>query len=369
MRIKCRRDGLLSAFQFATGAVAGRDQKPVLQNVKVSANAGMDRFTLQSTNLEVGIRLECNSTIVEEPGDALIPAAKMLTIIRESPDEDLTVETRNSTCNVRGQSSEFELCSEDPTHFPDVPTFSADKYHEIQAGTLRELIRRTLFAVATESPRYALTGILWELEGSTIRLVATDCRGLAVAEGPAKAQSDHNPKGTHVVPTKAMQPLERNLHGPDDEQIRVSLRSNEALFQIGQTMIHTRLVEGRFPAYKDILPKKAAIKVSLVTGPFHAAIRQAAVMAEDETKKVDFNFEPKKLVLRAENAEAGRSQVELPIEYAGKPLEIAFHPKLLTDMLRALDPMSDLTLALMDSKSPALFRCGDNYSYLAMPLN
>lgn len=367
MKILCRRDGLLPVFQLASGAVAGRDQKQMLQNVKVTAET--DRLILQATNLEIGIRLECNSTIVEESGDALLPAAKMLTIVRESPDEDLTVETRDSTCHVRGQSSEFELSSDDPGHFPDVPAFAADKYHEIQVGTLRELIRRTLFAVANESPRYALTGILWELEGNTARLVATDCRGLAVAEGPAKTHGDHAPKGTHVVPTKAMQLLERNLHCPDDEHVRVNLRPNEALFQLGQTTIYTRLVEGRFPPYKDIFPKKTAIKVPLIAGPFHAAIRQAAVMAEQEAKKVDFRFEPKKLTLRAESAEAGRSQVELPIEYAGKSLEIAFHPQLLTNMLRTLGPIDELTLAMTDGKSPALFRRADNYSYLAMPLN
>jgi DNA polymerase III subunit beta len=164
-----------------------------------------------------------------------------------------------------------------------------------------------------------------------------------------------------------MQLLEKNLHDPD-EQVRVTVRPNEILFQTDQATIYSRLVEGRYPKYQEVFPKKVGVKVPLVVGPFHAAIRQAAVMAENDTKKVVCGFEAKKLVLRAQSAEAGRSQVVVPIDYTGKALEIGFDPKLLTDMLRALDPMDELTLEMTDGKTPALFRAGDDYSYLVMPL-
>src|SRR5438132_7652158 len=120
---------------------------------------------------------------------------------------------------------------EEPGDFPDVPAFTGDKYHELPAGMLREMIRRTIFAAAVENPRYALTGVLWELEGESARLVATDGRRLAVANGPATAHGTHTTKDhPHVVPTKAMQLLERNLQDPD-ELVRVCLRPNEALFK------------------------------------------------------------------------------------------------------------------------------------------
>ena len=170
-----------------------------------------------------------------------------------------------------------------------------------------------------------------------------------------------------MVPTKAMHLLEKNL--PDSSDlVRVTLRPNEALFQTGPATIYSRLVEGRFPAYKDVLPKKTLIKVPLVAGPFHSSIRQAAVMTEQETKRVLCSFKPKMLILEAQSPDAGRSHVELPIDYTGKPVDIAFHPKNLTDVLRALDPSDELTLSMSDGKSPGLFRFGDNYSYLVMPL-
>jgi len=366
MRIHCRRDGLLPAFQSASIAVASRDQKPVLQTVK--ATAGPDRCTLQATNLELGIRLDFNSTIVDEPGEVLLPASRTLAIMRETPDEELTVEAKDNVCCVRGQSSEFELCTEDPMRFPDVPAFTADKYHEIKVGIIREMIRRTLFAVAAENTRYSLTGILWELDGASACLVGTDGRRLAVAQGATMAHGGHTANGQyHVVPAKAMHLLERNLHDPN-EQLRVSLTKNEAFFKTDRVTIYTRLVEGRYPRYREVIPKKANLKVPLAVGPFFMALRQAAIMADEESRKVSLRFEKQKLTLQALGADTGRSRVELPIEYDGQAMEIAFDPRSLTDMLRILPQDSAIMLEMNDGKTPAVFQCGGDFTYVVVPL-
>jgi DNA polymerase-3 subunit beta len=201
------------------------------------------------------------------------------------------------------------------------------------------------------------------------RLVATDGRRLAVADGSATAQGEHSTKGqTHVVPTKAMQLLERNLVDAD-ERVRVSLRPNEALFKTERAMIYSRLVEGRYPPYREVFPKKQTVKVPLVVGPFYAAVRQAAIMTDDDSKKVVFSFGKKKLTMQARGAQTGRSKVELPIDYDGKAIDIAFDPKFLTEMLRVLSAEDALVLELSDGNSVALFRCGDKYSYIVMPLS
>jgi DNA polymerase-3 subunit beta len=367
MKVRCHREGLLSAVQLASVAVPSRDLKPILRNLKAIADG--DRCTFLATDLELGIRLEVRGLNVEESGDALLPANRLLAILRESTDDEMTVEADAQRCLVRGQFNEFEMGGEDPADFPDVPEFSGDKYHEIDAGQLREMIRRTIFAAATENLRYAVTGILWELEGESVRLVATDGRRLAVADGTGTANGGHQTKGqSHVVPTKAMQLLERNLQDPE-ERIRVSLRPNEALFKTERAMIYSRLVEGKYPNYRDVFPKKPTAKVPLVVGPFHAAVRQAAIMTDDESKKVAFTFDKKKLTLAAQGPATGRSKVEMPIEYEGASIKISFDPKFLTDMLRVLNPDDALTLELTDANSVALFRCGKNYAYIVMPLS
>ncbi len=366
MKAHFHREGLLAAFQIASAAVAPRDVKPILRNLKAIAET--DRCTLMATDLELGIRLEVRGVKVEEPGEAILPSARTLAILRESPDEELALEADTNQCVVRGQYNEFEMPGEDPANFPDVPAFAEEKYHELTAGCLREMIRRTIFAVAAENPRYALTGILWEVEPSQARLVATDGRRLAVVQGPATAHGEHETKNqTPVVPTKAMSLLERNLQDPD-EVVRVSIRPNEVLFKTERAMIYTRLVEGRYPPYREVFPKKQTVKVALTAGPFLAAVRQAAIMTDEESKKVVFTFAKKKLTLQASGAETGRSKVELPLDYDGKSLEIKFDPRFLTDMLRVLEPDAALTLELVDGGSPALFRIGTDYSYVLMPL-
>lgn len=367
MKASYHREGLLAAFQLASAAVAARDVKPILRNLKAITTA--DRCTLMATDLELGIRLEVRGVKVEEPGEAILPGTRTLSILRESTDEEIHIEADADRVMVHGASNEFEMSSEDPGNFPDVPDFGEEKYHELSAGVLREMIRRTIFATAVENPRYALTGVLWELEDGQARLVATDGRRLAVMQQPATAHAGHTTQGqTPVVPTKAMQLLERNLHD-SDETVRIGFRPNEVLIKTERATIYSRLVEGRYPPYREIFPKKQTARIPLAVGAFYTAVRQSAIMTDDDSKRVTFSFAKKKLTLQARGAETGRAKIELPVEYEGKAMEINFDPRFLSDMLRVLGPDAPLLLELVDGNSPALFRSGEEYSYIVMPLS
>ncbi len=367
MKVHCHREGLLAAFQLAGSAVPSKDIKPILRNIKTVAEK--DRCTLLATDLEIGIRLEVRGVNVDQAGEAVVPAQKTLAILREATDDEVHIEADAQACFIRGEHNEYEMGGEDPAEFPDVPAFSEDKYHEVAAGPLREMIRRTIFAAAVENPRYALTGVLWELNGDKARLVATDGRRLAVADGIASAHGGHaTGNGTHVVPTKAMSLLERLLSDPE-EKVLVSLRPNEALFKTERAMLYSRLVEGRYPPYKEVFPKKQTVKIPLNLAAFHSAVRQAAIMTDEESKKVVFSWAKKKLTLQARGAASGRSKVEMPLEYDGKAIEINFDPKFITDMLRVLPDDAPLTVELVDGSTVGLFKSGESYSYIVMPLS
>lgn len=366
MKATCHREGLLGACQLASAAVPSRDIKPILKNLKATAENG--HCTLMATDLEVGIRLEVRGLQIDEPGQAIMPAARLLAILREAQDDELTIETDASSCQVKGETAEWNMPSEDPANFPDLPVFTDDKYHELTAGALREMIRRTVFATADESARYSMTGVLWELEGDQVKLIATDGRRLALAQGTGQEVGGHSTKGqTPVVPSKAMSLLERNLQD-DKEVVRVGFRPNEVLFRTERAVIYSRLVEGRFPDYRQVFPKKPTSKVPLAVGPFLAAVRQAAIMTDEDSKRVMFRFAKKKLTLEAQGSTTGRSRVEMAVEYDGKGVDIAFNPAYVVDMLRVLPIDAELSLELVDGASPALFRSGANYSYLVMPL-
>src|SRR5215213_6168465 len=128
MKIVCHREGLLSACQLASAAVAVRDVKPVLRNLKAIVDD--DRCTIMATDLELGIRLEVRGIKVEEPGEALLPTNRIISILRESTEEELSIEAGPDACLVRGQTTEFEMPGEDPAAFPDIPAFAEEKYHE-----------------------------------------------------------------------------------------------------------------------------------------------------------------------------------------------------------------------------------------------
>jgi DNA polymerase-3 subunit beta len=214
-----------------------------------------------------------------------------------------------------------------------------------------------------------MTGVLWELEGDQARLVATDGRRLAVTQGLATGTGGHTTKGTMpVVPTKAMSLLERNLQD-DEEPVRISLHPNEVLFRTGRSVIYSRLVEGRFPNYRDVFPKKQTVKIPLTVAPFLTAVRQAAIMTDQESRRVAFTFAQNNLTLQAQGAGSGRSKVEMPVNYDGKSLAVNFNPAFLIDMLRVLPGEGELVLELVDGSCPALFRHGADYSYLVMPLS
>ena len=162
--------------------------------------------------------------------------------------------------------------------------------------------------------------------------------------------------------------LERNLND-DAEMVRASIRPNEVLFRTERAMIYSRLVEGRYPNYREVFPKKQAVKVPLTVGPFLSSVRQAAIMTDEESKRVVFHFTKKKLTLQAQGAATGRSKVEMPVDYDGKNLDISFNPAFLVEMLKVLPPDEGLNLELIDGASPALFKAGNDYSYLVMPLS
>jgi DNA polymerase-3 subunit beta len=368
MKVVCHREGLLSACQLASAALPSREVKPVLRNL--NAMVDKDCCTLIATDLELGIRLEVRGIRVDEPGEALLHASRLISILRESTDEEMTIEAGPESCRVLGATNEFDMPGEDPSAFPDVPAFDEEKYHEFTAGVLREMIRCTIFATASgEQLRYgATTGILWELDGTDATLIGTDGRRLAVMKGAAEVHGGHTTKGTMpVVPAKAMNLLERNLSEPD-EKICISFRTNEVLMKTERAMVYSRLVEGKFPDWRRAMPQKQPTRVPLTVGPFMSAVRQAAIMTDDESKRVRFEFAKGKLTLRAQGSEAGQSRVELPVQYAGKNLEISFDPKFVIDMLKVLEPDTPLTLDLSDGSSPAVFRHDPSYLYVVVPL-
>lgn len=365
MKATCNREDLLAAFQTVSGVVPTRSPKPILLNVKLVAKK--DDVTLLATDLEVGIRCRVGGVEVGNAGQVVLPTARVLAILRESSDPVIEIETNEDKTLIRGQRSRFQLTSEPPEEFPEVPDFTDEKYHTVSSTLLRTMIRRTVFATDVESTRYALNGLLVELEGNKISLVGTDGRRLAVTRGNATAVGGHTTKEfTPVVPSKAMNLIDRTLQ--EEEEVHLALQPNKAVLQSQRAVISSRLVEGRFPRYQEVFPSRSEVTVPLNVRDLLQAVRQAMIVTNEESRGVDFSFADGRLTLIGRAPEVGESHVELPISFDAKEIAITFDPRYLVDMLRVLNEESTVNLDLIDHQSAAVFKTDDGYTYIVMPL-
>lgn len=371
MKVICDREKLLAAFQIASVVAPTRSPKPILRNVKfeVGGQGAEGQGTLMATDLEVGVRVSLDKIEVEAPGDAILPIDRFGLIVRESSDAKLRIESDGQGTLVRGDRSEFKLPASNPEEFPAIAEFSEGKYHAVPARLFKELIRRTVFATDTESSRYALGGVLLEMDGDKITAVGTDGRRLAMMEGPAKAVEGHQTgDSATIVPTRAMHFIDRALSDGDAE-VQLAARPNDVLIRSPHVTIYSRLVEGRFPKWRDVFPRRTdAVKIEMAVGPLHSAVRQAAIVTNEDSRGVDFTFGEGKLVLSGRAAEMGQSRVELPIAYDGASLSITLDPRYVSDFLKVLDPEKTFTLELKDSDSAAVCMTDDGYGYVIMPL-
>jgi DNA polymerase-3 subunit beta len=214
-----------------------------------------------------------------------------------------------------------------------------------------------------------LGGVLLEMAPDKITAVGTDGRRLAKMEVPARSEGGHQSGDSMtIVPTKAMQLIDRALSDGDAE-IQISARANEVLVRSPRVTIYSRLVEGRFPKWRDVFPQRAnAVKVDLTVGPLYSAVRQAAIVTSEESRGVDFSFEQGTLVLSGRVAEVGQSRVELPIAYDGATIAIMLDPRYLNDFLKVLDAEKVVTIELKDAESAAVCTTDDGYGYVIMPL-
>jgi DNA polymerase-3 subunit beta len=323
-----------------------------------------------ATDLEQGIRFDVAGVEVEIPGTVLLPIARFGLILRESSDETLRIQTDGQGILIEGTRSEFRLPGEDPLEFPPITEFQEKSYYELPARLFREMVRRTIFAVDPETNRYALGGVLFEPDGEKLTAVSTDGRRLAKMEGPVLAVGQpESAQGAVIIPARAMQLMERALSDADAE-IQFAPRASDVLVKSQRATIYARLLEGRFPRWRDVIPvRQDPARVQLPVGPLDSAVRQARIATSDESRGVDFTFQSGALVLSGRAADVGQSRVELPLSYEGKELTIVLDPRFLGDFLRVLDGEKMIQLELTDAESAAVATTDDGYTYVIMPLS
>ena len=369
MRVSFNRSGLAEALGLVTSVVPSRTPKPVLRCVRIAA--GAKDVTISATNLEVGLNYSISEVQVDRQGEVVVEANHLADIVKESSEDVLVLEAKDNTCEIRGSDSRFTVYGQDPKQYPKVPTLDegegdlAISLEQLQTG-----IQQSLFATAKESSRYAINGVLWEVKGKKLMLVATDGRRLARCRVDlAKAPKQENSAQKIIVPAKTMALLEK-LGSHDEETVAVKLVDNQILLRCANVVISSNLVEGNFPKYEDIIPSDYDKKLSLTRELVLSGVRRAALLTSEESKgiKLSVSGQKKTLVFSGSSPEAGAAEVSMPIEYDGEPIDIGFNPQFLIDVLRVMRADA-FELELGQSDRPGLVRCGADFLYVLMPIN
>ena len=368
MKVICDRAALLDAATIVGSVTGGRTPSPVLRCMKIVAADGL--LQLAATDLEMGLRIAVPQVEVQEDGETVVPADKLLQIVRTCDDSTLTLVSDGHALNIEAAGSHFKVYGFDAKEFPPVRDFSEAAVDcQMKSRELQTLVMRTAFAAATEHSRYAINGLLFERKGKKLRLVATDGRRLAMAQGEVKGGEGNK---SCIIPTKAMTLLIKLLRDPD-ETVRVAIEENQVLFcagdEPGSAVLSSNLVEGAFPPFEDVIPKDQDKKVSCDTALLLGAIRRAALLTNEESRGVRMSFADDKLTLTSRAPEMGEAEVELALEkYEGDPLEIGFNPGFIADALKVVDG-GKVIVELKAPNKPGVLRTGADFTYVLMPVN
>lgn len=366
MKIKFNKDAFQEALGLVTSVVPARTPKPILQCLRITSEA--DAVTICATDLEVGINIQILQVEIEEPGDIVLPADKLASIVRESNDEVIEIESEDSTIRIKGADSNFTIYGHDVNQFPAVPGPSEKGDFEISLSKLKKGIETSVFAAAKESTRYALNGILWEVDDKKMYMVATDGRRLAKSVVRLDSSATGKlPEGRIIVPTKAMTLLDK-VGGADDAMVGIRFIDNQIVLSCGQVVISSNLVEGNFPKYEDIIPEDYDNQVVLSTDQTLSAVRRASLLANEDSKGIKLSLTSDKLVFSSRAPETGDATIDMVVEYKGKPMDVGFNPQFLVDVLRVIKA-DTFVLEVGDPERPGVIKSGDDFIYIVMPVN
>jgi DNA polymerase III subunit beta len=358
MKLSIAKEHLLNGLQAVQNVVGTRTTLPILSNVLLVAQD--NRLQLTVTDLDVTISCSVPAAVSVE-GRATVPVKKLVGIARELAPGDLEIEIDDkSVCSLQAGSSFYKINGLAAAEYPPLPTFKQARAVTLPQEKLKSMLKRTSFAVSTDETRYVLNGIFFSLKDNKVTLVATDGRRLAFTENQAD----------FIVPTKAINEVNRLIGTTGNVEIKFS--DNQVSFTFNEegangTLIISKLVDGNYPNYSQVIPKDLQERVPLPREEFLSALRRAELMTSDKSNSVKLSFSRNQLAITANTPEVGEARETLAINYKGKDFAIAFNPTYLMDPLKALDT-DEIYFELIDELSPGVVKTTAPFLYVIMPM-
>lgn len=371
MKLKIKKEEILKGLQRIQGVVEKKNTMPILSNMLLTADSS--GVEIVATDLEIGLRGRYSAE-VEKPGAVTVSAKKMYEIVRELPAEDIQirVEDGNWVKIISGQS-QFKLVALPKEEYPALPDVAEEGMIAIEGATLREMIKKTLYSVGENDARYVLNGLFVHMTqgkgGLSIRMVGTDGHRLSMIDRVIEAKHKEE---SMIIPKKAMLELRRLLEedaSGGTGELRLGFSKNHALFKRDGLVMVSKLIDGNYPNYMQVVPAKSTKKVVVSKDQFSHAVKRVSILSKEKTNAVKMQLEKDVLTLSTNNPEVGEASEELAVDYKGEAITIGFNSRYLMDVLSAMD-RATIALELNDSLSPCLIteEGDEQYRCVVMPM-
>ncbi len=327
MKFTITRQNLHQGLASVSASIPSKTTLPVLSNILLEARE--DGVWMSGTDLDVAVRVQVPADI-QETGSLTAPGKKLQEIARELPDRPVEVVSRGDQLELKCGRSAFKLNGLPSEEFPSLPSVDFEKGWAVTGRELQKLIHHTSFAVSTEESRPILNGVLWELRDGRMQMVATNGHRLArmaVQAGPATTTS-----ADFIVPPAALQQVQRLFKSEDD--LEVARDGNHLGFRASGTEVFTRLIEGTYPNYEQVIPKDNDKNAIVEKSALESAVRRMAVVASDQTHRIRLVFDEGQVRLNVLTPDLGEGEDELELQYSGETLEIGFNANYLLEVLR-----------------------------------
>ncbi len=363
MKLSVTRDSLHQGLGAVAATIPTKTTLPVLSNILLEAKDG--GLTLSGTDLDISVAVRIDAE-VSKPGAVTVPARKFAEIARELPAGSVTVVVDGVEIRIEGGKSRFKLFGLAPEEFPSFPEVDFGESWRMKAGELHDLISRVSFAASTEESRPILNGVLWQLRPDSASMVATN--GHRLARMRVALEGVGAPEADLIVPPKALQQVQRLFDGADS--IEIARSRNHLGFKSEGRRVFTRLIEGPYPNYQQVIPTDNDRIATANRDGLAAAIRRMAVVASDQTHRVRMAFGDGTLSFRVQTPDLGEAEEEMPVDYQGDPLEIGFNANYLLEVLRHM-PDDDILMQFKAPERAATFLPASgapDYLCLVMPL-
>jgi DNA polymerase-3 subunit beta len=366
MKLNTGKDDLLRGIQIVQNAVSSKNTLPILSHILLEAKKGEIRLT--ATDLEIGISVKIEGEVIEE-GAITVPARKFSEIIKELPVQSniyISVK-KGQTIHIEAGKSYFKLMGLAREDFPQLPeapsTARGGDSVKIPQKKLKNMIQLTSFAMSHDETRYVLNGILFSFKDKALKLVATDGRRLAIIQ--KEMTETGNFRKDVILPMKTIQELNRNLGEEGD--IFLYFKENQLLISLGQIYITSRLIEGEYPNYEQVIPKKIKDELNINTQDFLQATRRASILTNQESQSVKINIIKDRIIITKSTPELGEAHEEIEVNYKGGEFIIGFNPNFLMDALKNIEE-EHIKFGFVDPEKPAVITSGEDYTYIVLPM-